>query len=145
MVHVPYKGFGQAVADVTAGRVDLLFGSVPAGAPHVASGRLKGLAVTGPTRSPLLTQVPTATEQGFPNLAVTAWFGVMAPADTPDSIVNRLDEVFRSALAGEALKTSLTKMGLNVLATDPAGFASRIRQDRVRWADVIKAAGLKTE
>jgi tripartite-type tricarboxylate transporter receptor subunit TctC len=145
MVHVPYKGFGEAVADLAAGRVDVLFGSIPAGAPLVTAGRVKALAVTGKSRSALLPEVATTVEQGYPQLAVSAWFGVMAPADTPATIVNQLDTAFRSALASGTLKASLIGMGLDVLAADKEGFAARIRKDRVRWADVIKASGVKVE
>lgn len=144
LVHVPYKGFGEAAADVTAGRVDLLFGSVPAGVSHVNSRRLKALAVTGPSRSSLLPEVPTASEQGFPTVNVTAWFGVLAPSETPAPIVAKLDEAIRGALNSEALKASLRKLGLNVLAGDPTSFARRIQQDRVVWGDIIKASGVKT-
>ncbi|MEJ8839869.1 Bug family tripartite tricarboxylate transporter substrate binding protein [Ramlibacter sp. AN1133] len=145
MVHVPYKGFGEAVTDLAAARLDVLFGSVPAGAPLVTTGRLKALAVTGKSRSALLPDVATTAEQGYPQLAVSAWYGVMAPTTTPATIVNRLDTAFRSALASGTLKASLTGMGLEVLAADSQGFAARIRKDRLRWAVVIKASGVKLE
>ena len=123
---------------MTAGRVDLLFGSIPAGAPHVTSGRLKAIAVTGPARAPLLPQVPTSAEQGFPALDISAWFGVMAPADTPTALVSKLDEAVRESLATETVKSSFTKLGLNVLGANASQYGKRIQQDRMRWSDVIK-------
>jgi tripartite-type tricarboxylate transporter receptor subunit TctC len=145
LVHVPYKGFGEAVTDAAAGRIDLLFGSITAGAPHVASGRLKAITVTAPARAPLLPQVATSAEQGFPALEVSAWFGVMAPLETPPSLLTKLDDAIRASLATESVKSSLTKLGLDVQAANAAQYGKRIQQDRFRWAEVIKSSGLKVE
>ena len=146
LLHIPYKGFGDAVTDVSAGRVDLLFGTIPAAAPHVNNGRLKAIAVAGPARSPLLPGIPTAAEQGLPDLAINAWFGVMAPADTPPEVVKQLDEAFRLALQSAGLRASLqTKLGLNVIGSDRNAYAERIRQDTQQWARIIRASGVKVE
>ncbi len=145
LVHVPYKGFGDAVVDVTAGRVDLLFGSIPAGAPHISSGRLKGLAVTGMARAPLLPEVATSSEQGFSGLNVSAWFGVMAPIGTPAEILNQIDQAIRAVLASDAQKMALTKLGLTVIGGDRNAFESRVRQDTQKWAEIIRISGVKSE
>jgi tripartite-type tricarboxylate transporter receptor subunit TctC len=125
--------------------VDLLFGSIPAAAPHVAAARVKGIAITGPARSPLLPGVPTATEQGMPNLAVSAWFGVMAPADVPSEVLRQLDDAFRIAALSEGLRASLSKLGLNVIGADRNAFAARIRQETQQWAEIIRVSGAKAE
>ena len=114
LVHVPYKGASLAMNDVIGGRLDSLFIGIPAPAPHVKAGRLRGLAVLAPRRSPVLPEVPTTTEAGLPGFEVTTWYGVLAPAATPKDIVARLNrEIVK------IMNTPETKERLAVVAADP--------------------------
>src|ERR1035437_2771261 len=145
LVHVPYKGASVAMNDVIGGRLDSLFIGIPAPAPHIKAGRLRGLAVLAPQRSPVLPEVPTATEAGLPAFEVTTWYGVLAPAGTPKDIVARLNrEIVR------IMNTPDTKERLAVVASDhmtssPEQFSTYIKQEIAKWSKVVRTAGLRAD
>jgi tripartite-type tricarboxylate transporter receptor subunit TctC len=139
---VPYKGTAPALTDTIAGQVPLMFVSNISVLPHVQSGRLKALAVTGAQRSPLLPDVPTVAEADLPGYEVTSWYGIVAPAKTPRSIVNRIaTEVAKIAKKGE-LKARLAGQGLDLVTSTPEEFEAHIRREIQKWATVLKAAGV---
>ena len=144
LVHIPYKGFGPTALEVAAGRVEIMFGGVPPSVALVKSGKLKALAVTSSRRYAGLPQVPTMIESGLPGFEVYAWFGLMAPARTPRSIIDK-----RHAEAAKALRskeaTERFTQGMDVIAAGPQEFAERIASDTRMWALIIKESGAKAE
>lgn len=146
IVNVNYKGGGPAAAALLAGEVQMLFGSVPSTLPHVRSGKLRALAATGPKRLPIAPDMPTVAESGFPGFAVTAWYGVLAPAGTPKGIVSRMfDETVRSVSSKEVVD-ALGRLGLEVeTSATPAAFSQEIQTETADWAKVIKAANIRAE
>lgn len=142
--HVAYKGTAPALTDIVGGQIPLLVCDLPAPLPYVKSGRLRALIVTGPERSPLLPDVPTAREQGFPGLQVTNWLGVMAPAKTPPAVVERLNAIFVAAVNAPDTKERYATVGVEA-ATFPnsAAFAAFLREEFARWEKVVKQSGVK--
>ena len=142
VVHVPYKGAGPGMAALLANEVDYMFNGLPPALPHVKSGRLKGLAVAGDKRSPLLPDVPTVREGGV-NFSTSGWYGIVAPPKLPRAIVNRLHAATVKVLTTPAINENLTRQGVEVIGSTPEEFAKIIRQEWTRTRQVIKAAGLK--
>jgi len=145
MTHVPYKGGGPAAAAVLAGEVQVVFGSLPSSFPHVKTGRLKALAVTGPKRSPLAPDVATIAEQGYPGFEVTSWYGLLVPARTPQKIVRALEAEAEKALAAPEVREAIHRQGLEPNFRTGAQFAEQMRAETAQWAKVIKAAGIRHE
>jgi tripartite-type tricarboxylate transporter receptor subunit TctC len=142
VVHVPYKGAAPGMTALMAGEVDMMFNGLSPALPHIAGGKLRALAVGGATRSPLLPQLPTIRESGF-DLNTTGWYGVVAPKGTPQAVVKRLHEGLVKAMGTVEMKTRLTKLAAEGMATAPAEFAGLIREENAKWGKVIKAAGLQ--
>ena len=145
LVHVPYKGGGPAAAAVLAGETQVLFGSVASILPHVKSGRLKALAVTGLKRSKVEPDLPTIAEAGFPGFDVTSWYGLLLPAKTPDAIVQRVYREAVAALKHADVQEAMARQGLEVVSNTPAEFGAQIRNETAMWAKIIKDAGIKAE
>ena len=145
MVHVPYKGSGQAVIDLLGGQVQMMFSGMSSVMPHIKAGRLRALAVTGAQRSPAVPDVPTIAESGFPGFAATAWYGVLATAGTPKPIVNRLHDEIVRALALPDVKERLNNVGFELVGGTPDEFAAFIKSEIAKWAKVVKASGAKPE
>jgi tripartite-type tricarboxylate transporter receptor subunit TctC len=145
MVHVPFKAVQLAMTDLAAGRVHLMFNSVASIEPHVRSGRLRGLAVTSLKRSAAFPELPTVSEAGLSGFEVIAWAGVIAPAKTPRSIVNRLNTEINKALASPAVGGKLTALGYELFSGTPEQFAEHIKRESAKWADVIKRSGAKID
>ena len=143
LTHVPYKGFGPATVDVIGKQVEIMFGSVPAALPFIKGGKLKALAVTGPTRAPELPNVPTFMEAGVPGLEVRSWVGLMAPARTPEPVIDRLNLEVAKILRLPRVVDRFGTMGLGVMAQGPKEFAARMAADTRMWARVVKDAGIK--
>jgi tripartite-type tricarboxylate transporter receptor subunit TctC len=143
IVPIWYKGTAPALTDTLAGQVPLMFVSNISVLPHVQSGKLKALAVTGAQRSPLLPDVPTVAEAGLPGYEVRSWYGIVAPAKTPKSIIARLaTEVAKIARKPEA-KARLAGQGLDLIGSTPEEFDALIRAEIEKWAKVLKAAGVQ--
>lgn len=139
MTHVPYKGTAQAIPDLTAGQVHLLFDSLPTGMPHVKSGRLRALAVTSEQRSALAPELPTVAESGLPGYSSVTWFGVYSPANLPPALAKRINEAFTRAMQAPEVADSLARLGVEpAKPASPAQFAALVQADSDRWAAVVR-------
>ena len=145
VLHVPYRGVGPALIDVLGGQIFLMVSSPISSQPHIKSGRLRGLAVTGRVRSPALPEVPTMIEAGVPKFESTTWFGVLAPAGTPPAIVSRLHSEIAKVLQQPAMREQIASLGADMSASTPEEFGAHIRSEIDKWARVIRAAGIKQE
>ena len=144
MVHVPYRGAGTAEADLLAGRVQVIFDTPPNSIAHIRAGSLRVLAVTTATRSEILPDVP-AVGEFVPGYEMTSWWGIGAPRDTPNGIVDRLNREIQAGLADPKIRERLTEFGGTALTGSPADFGALIVNETEKWAKVIKFAGLKPE
>jgi tripartite-type tricarboxylate transporter receptor subunit TctC len=145
LVHVPYKGGGAVLPDLLAGRIPMFFGSVSTLAPHIRSGKLRGIGMTTPKRSPSMPELPTFAESGLKGYDVTGWYGILAPGKTPRSIVNRINGDLRQVLADPETQARLFQRGIDPQPGSPAEFAELIRREIPKWAKVLAAAGIKPE
>lgn len=145
MTHVPYKGFGNAVVDAAACNVDLLFGAISSGIPHIRSGKLKPIAVTVPKRHPGLPDTPTFAEAGHPDVAMDAYFGMVAPAGTPRAIIDKLHAEIVAILNEKETRARFEGAGLDVVASSPQQFTARIRADLEKFGKIAKSLGAKAE
>lgn len=146
VLHVPYKGIAGALTDLMGNQVQVMFASVHSLLPHVRSGRLRLVAVTGNARNPLVPEVPTFIEQGIDYMeAIDAWFGVLAPAQVPRETVMKLNQDFHAVMALPEVRDELAKQGLVTKTGTPEQFGALIRADLARWAKVVKDAGISEE
>ena len=145
MVHVPYKGAALALIALMGGQVDMGIMAVPPAIPMVQANKVRGLAVLTERRVPAIPNVPTSKEGGVDNFVVPIWYGILAPAGTPREIVNRLNSELHKALASADLKQRLANSGVEPLVSTPEQFADFIKSEIVRYAKVIKDAGIKIE
>lgn len=144
LVHIPYKGVGPMITDMLAGQVRLTISSAVPLSPQVRAGRLRGLAVTSPKRSPSFPELPAISET-VPAYEVVNWFGILAPAGTPRAIVARINQEFNSALAAPALRERLAAQGADAVGGSPEDFGKVIRTDFAKWAKVVKASGARVD
>ncbi len=145
MIHVPYKGSSQALNDLLAGNVDLNFDSPPPTLQFIRAGKLRALAITSSTRSPLLPEVPTMAEAGVPGFEFTQWFGIVGPANLPAPIVQRLNTEINAILKNAEVRKKLADLGADPIGGTPEEFADVIRKDTVRMAKVIKDSNIKLD
>jgi len=145
MTHVPYKGSNPALTDLIGGQVQVMFANMPGTLQHVKAGRLKVLAVTGAKRSELLPDVPTIAESGLAGYDAPNWYGVFAPAGTPDAIVARLNAEINKAMATPEFLDHMRLEGAEAIGGSPAQFRSFFRGEMDRWAPVVKSAGVKAD
>ena len=145
ILHIPYRGGGPALVDTISGQVDMSFPVLSAAQPHVQSGRLRALGVTGAKRSALLPNVPTIAEAGLPNYSFETWFIVFAPAATPKAVVDKLNTALNQALATPALQERMTRDGFDPIPSTPAQARSRLEQEMQQWAKLIKERGIKAD
>ncbi|MDR6860227.1 tripartite tricarboxylate transporter substrate binding protein [Variovorax guangxiensis] len=143
--HIPYKGSGPALNDVAAGHTDLMLDVVLSSLPQIKAGRLKALGITSLQRSPLLPDVPTVAEQGYPGFEVLGWYGLFAPAGTPPAVLERLSQDFTAVLRSDKMRATLESQGGPAIASTPAQFAALIRSEITRWKKVVEQAGVKPE
>lgn len=139
--HVPYRGSAPALVDLLGGRLTMMFDTIAVQTQNIAAGKVRALAVTGSRRSPLLPEVPTAQEAGLAGFDVTIWFGVLAPAATPASVIERLNREMVTVMASDDMRKRMQADGAEAKTTTPAEFAALIKQDTATWAPVIKASG----
>jgi tripartite-type tricarboxylate transporter receptor subunit TctC len=138
MLHVPYKGMGQAVTDLVAGQIDLVFAPSLAVMPHVRSGKLRALAITGARRSEFLPELPTVAESGLPGYESVGWYGLLAPAATPRPVLQQLSADANRALADSDLRSRMRGLGADASASSPDEFARYIRDDMAKRARLMR-------
>ena len=143
--HIPFKGTPEAITDVMAGRVDVVYTTVSAAAAGIAANRLVPLAVGGRTRAPGLPDVPTTLEAGYPESDYTVWVGLLAPAGTPAAVVERINNELRKAMATPEAQDRITKSGLAPMSMTVAQFQAAVRQEFSTNAAITKAAGIEPE
>jgi len=145
ILHVPYRGSGPAVADLLGGQVDSMFDNLPSSLPHVQAGKLRAIGVTAPQRLDAAPDTPTLDESGLKGFSVQSWFGLMAPAGTPDAVVGRLNEAVNKALASPAVQESYRQSGFFEpdRPNTPDSYARMIASEIDKWGKVVKNANLK--
>ncbi|MFL6799147.1 MAG: Bug family tripartite tricarboxylate transporter substrate binding protein [Xanthobacteraceae bacterium] len=144
MVHVPYRGNAQAVTDLIAGQVQMMFADAPSSIEHVRAGNLRALAVTTPVRSELLPELPTVSDV-LPGFAASNWFGLAAPKNTPTEIVDKLNGEVNLVLAEPKVKARLADLGAVALTGSAADFGKFMTAEAEKWAKVIRATGIKAD
>jgi tripartite-type tricarboxylate transporter receptor subunit TctC len=143
MVHVGYKGSGPALIDLLSGQVVVMTSTMLSGLPHVRSGRLRGLGVTGSTRASVLPDLPTVAEAGVPGYEALQWYGLFAPGKTPKEIITKLNNAMVSVLKMPAIKDRFSADGANVGGNSPEEFAHFLRSETDKWGKVVRSAGIK--
>jgi len=145
MMHVPYKGGGPAMTDLMAGHVNLLFASILEGSGHIKAGKLKALAVTSPKRSPALPDVPTLAEAGISGAESGSWVALMAPAGTPQAIVDKIVADVKEVVADPGVTAQLVSQGATPQSSTPAQLQALVDADKARYGKVIREKGLKAD
>lgn len=142
ITHIPYRGGAPALSDLMAGQVDMMFSAMPASLPLVRSGKLRALAVTSPKRVGLLGQLPTVAEAGWPGFTAQEWNGLWAPSSTPKPVLDRLEAELRAVMALPDIRQRLAANGAEAVGSSRNEFGSFVQAETVKWARVIKAAGI---
>jgi len=145
ITHVPYKGSGPALTDVIGRQVDMTFISTVGVMPFINSGRVRALALTGGERSPVVPNVPTFKESGYPDFEMTGWYGLWFPAKTPAPVINRVQAEIRKAVASPEMKARLDELGLVGTATSPAEFTKYLTEDLALQLGIAKKAGIEPQ
>jgi tripartite-type tricarboxylate transporter receptor subunit TctC len=145
ITHVPYKGSGPAVADLVGGRVQIMFDAAPSLIQHVRSGKLRVLAAASPQRNRLLPDVPTFAELGHPKVAVSLWYGLLAPVGTPRPAIEKLNREAVKVLESPEVRERLQAQGAEPMPGTPEAFASFMQEEMAKWAPVVKQAGVKLD
>ena len=145
LVHVPYKGTGPAIADLLGGQIQLAFGTLPAVEPYAKTGRLIPLALTGTSRSPLLPDVPTIAETGVKGYESSTWYGLVAPADTPKSILDVLEKHIQAALNDPEFRKRLLGLGFEPRFATGTEMTNIMKVDMVKWSKIIKETNVKLD
>jgi tripartite-type tricarboxylate transporter receptor subunit TctC len=145
MTHVPYKGAAPAIADVLAGQVQVLFGPMNSLLPHIKSGKLRALGIAGDARAPLLPDVPTIAQAGYPTYRSDIWISLVAPAGTPPAIVRQIHAETVKTLADPSVIETLAQQGIDARSSTPEELRALAASDLQLWTDVIKSAGIAVE
>jgi len=145
IVQVAYRGSGPAAVDALAGQIPLAVTDLPAALPHIRAGKLQAFSVTSAQRVPALPDVPTVAEAGLPGYESVGWFGIVAPAATPDAVVTKLNAALVEALKDPSTQTTMRGLGVEPAPTTPKAFSDYIQAETVKWAKVIRTAGIKLE
>ena len=143
MTHVPYKGSGPAITDLIGGQVPVFFDNEPSILPFIKQGKVRALAVTGKTRSANLPDVPTMEELGFAGFVIEPWYAFAAPAGTPEQAIRRLNTAFNNTLNQPAVRDRMVAMGITPAGGAPEVLGRLIRSEYIRWAELIRAQGIK--
>ena len=141
--HVPYKGTAPGLTDVIAGHVQVTFDAIPPTLPHIRSGRVRALAIGGPQRFPTLPEVPTLAEAGVPNYTFQSWFGILAPARTPEAVVHALNRELVRIIGLPETRKVFTELGIEPLGTSPEEFGKYLRAEIARWTAVMRAHDIR--
>lgn len=145
MNHVPYKGAAPALTDVISGQVAMYFGSLPSSLPHVKSGKVRALAVTGARRSQVTPELPTIAESGVPGFESIQWYGLLAPGKTPTWVMDKLNRDFVAVLNNTEVKGRLFAQGFEVVGNSRQQFATFIKEEIAKWSKVVKQAGIRVD
>ncbi len=145
LVHVPYKGSTQARTDLIAGQVQVVFDGLLPAIPHVRAGKLRALGVTNGKRAAIAPDIPTIAEAGVPAYQADAWYGLLAPADTPTEVVSRLHGAIEQALALPALRDKLAMQGAETVSMRPAEFGKLMQDELDKWARIVRQTGAKVD
>ncbi len=145
IVHVPYKGTTQAMADLIGGQIGMMFGAVPSLMPQVRAGKVRAIALIVATRSPAAPDLPTLAESGLRDFDLPSWYGALVPARTPPEVVDRIQQEIAAIVTSTETRRVLEAQGLYPLANTPAEFAARIRRETATWARIIREAGIRAE
>jgi tripartite-type tricarboxylate transporter receptor subunit TctC len=145
MTHVPFRGAAVAMTEAVAGHIDITIASIALGMPFVRGGRVLGFAVTGKERSPMLPEVPTFAEAGFPGYQFTYWWGIAVRATTPPQIVSRLNQEIARAVDNAKLKENFVSQGARAVSSSSAEFSQQVHEEIKVWKNVIAKAGVKVE
>jgi tripartite-type tricarboxylate transporter receptor subunit TctC len=145
VAHVPYRGGGPAMVDVIAGRVAMMFDTIPTAMPHVRDGRVRVLAVTTATRHPTLPQVPTVAESGVPGYEAVGFYGLLMPLGTPEATIARYNREVAAALARPAFRARLESIGVDPAPSSPQDFAAFVERDRARWTRLVRDAAIRPD
>jgi len=140
-IHVPYKGASEALTDLIAGRVHVMFASTSSAVPFVRGGRVKALAITGTERDPAMPELPTVLETGVADYSSVGFFGVLAPVATPKRVIDTLNETFVAALKTAEVKQKFAALGVAVAWSTPQTFNERIKTEKAKWTKVARAIG----
>ena len=138
VVHIPFKGSGQALIDVVAGRVSMIFDNMPSALPHIKGGKLRALGVTGLKRSPALPDVPTISEAGIAGYDSLSWSGFAVPAGTPRDVVQRLNRETAVILLAPDMRQKLAEQGADAIGGPPETFADHVRRERAKWGKLVR-------
>lgn len=144
-LHVPYKGGAPAVADLVAGRLNMMMANLTTAQPHIRSGKLRGLGVGKAKRSPLFPEMPTIAEAGVKGYEANNWNGVVAPAGTPRAVIEKLHREIVATLQEPAIAGRMAKAGLEPIGGTPAQFAQYLKAEAAKWGRLVKNAGIKAE
>ena len=145
ITHVPYRGSPMAIQDLIGGQVDLMFDNLSSIGPHIKSGRVRALGVSGKTRSPLFAQLPTVAEAGVAGYETTAWGGIVGPKGLPELLVTKLNSEINRILAAPAVREKYAQMAFETMASPPSLLMTMARLESPRWAEIIKRSGAKVE
>jgi tripartite-type tricarboxylate transporter receptor subunit TctC len=145
LLHVPYKGTGQALSDLVSGQISLMFAPAQTVMQHVQAGRLKALAVTSSKRSAIMPLIPTVAESSVPNYAAVGWFGLLAPAATPKAVINKISADASKVLTQKETRDKLIALGSEPESSSPEAFAIFIKEDQAKWAKLMREQGIKGE
>ena len=145
MIHMPYKGTGSAMPDVISGQVDMSFPNLPSGWPQVKAGNLRALGVTTAKRSAAAPSVPTIAESGLPGYDMATWYGVVAPANLPIDIRNRLNKELQSILADPKFKDKLIAQGADPMPGTPEQFSALIKSETEKWRKLIAQSNITVD
>ncbi len=145
MTHVPYRGTAPAVQDLLAGNIQLTMTGAPAVLPHARVGTLRTLGVSSDKRVAAMSEIPTIAEQGYPGFEASQWYGILAPAGTPQPIVDRLNAEVRKAMTDPEIVAALAREGADVWVTTPDEFRAYIAQEIPRWGDIVRKAKIRIE
>jgi tripartite-type tricarboxylate transporter receptor subunit TctC len=142
-VHVPYRGAAPALTDVLGGQVQAFFADVPALMSQITAGKVRAIAVASGQRNPMLPDVPTLAEQGYPDTSSDNWYGLLAPAKTPPAVIKRLNEAFVAAINDPVVKDKLIKSGAIPVANTPEQFGAFLKDELARWGKLVREKGIK--
>lgn len=145
LTHVPYKVIGQATTDLLSGQVSLWFPSIPSVLPHIRAGKMAALAVSGDQRSPALAEVPTVAESGLRGFEASTWYPLLAPARTPQAIVDKLNAQVVAILGSAEVQQRLAGQGVEPIGSTPAQLASHLQSELAKWAKVVKLSGVSVD